>query len=338
MKRIFKNGILPVLILSLAVSLSACGSKEAASKDSEKIEETESKINIDDIDIDWSRLTGYAFYQDIDYSENGLTSLWASRGQDFELVLMLNIPDDMSNLYYLDDETYKGHQHVKLLRNGEPVTEIENADYDFENHVSVNFEDVRVLRTSNRIVYCASFSYDGSLNDSNYSIQAPDGKEYYIEWQFTDDVDFMEKELDIYATLDGFLWVPSRDFATKRQDELVWDLTGTYISMPIKSERSLVTGNHFIVRDISGGTSIDYAYYTRPSYKLNLNYDILNPWNLTLTLTEDVEGVSEEELLEEIEEKGLYLYMMMNNKEKLEYKVIPISEGSMYSNNEEEDY
>lgn len=38
MKRIFKNGILSVLILSLAVSLSACGSKEADSKDSETTE------------------------------------------------------------------------------------------------------------------------------------------------------------------------------------------------------------------------------------------------------------------------------------------------------------
>lgn len=332
MKRVLKTGILTILMLSMAVSLSACEGKEVLSKDSDIVEEgvveedeeeeteseteTETEININDINIDWSRLTGYAF-KDIDANPNMV--------DDSAAVFVVNIPDDMANLYYLDDPTYKGHQNVRVMRYGEPVTEeAKTGDYY-----------IRVVRTSNRIVFETEYKLDGSLDMADYSIQAPDGQEYFINWQFTNDVEFIEKELDIYKTnSNGFIWYPSRDFATKRPNELVWDLK--YMDVDVECDDWLPSVSSPPQKIVAiDGMEITMAYAVKPSYKIG--YDEMS-WTLSIRVPE---GASEDEFLEELDDIGLYMEIILNDAD-ISRRHITIHEGHnpnyyndrMYAGNE----
>lgn len=258
-----------------------------------EVTKEETKEAEKDIEIDWSKLTGNVYYEE---PESGLFE-----DDTFDLYLILNIPKDMDQLYYSRDIKYAGHKNIKLLLNGEHVEEVENED-------GSNWEDViETVRTSNRIIFKAKYKLDGTLSEENYDIEDPDGNIHHIGYEFIEDEEFMEKELDIYKTADGFYWFPSKDITVQRGDKLEWDINGMWMNIPSREWSKPLLGDTRELRARDSNLEIEYTYKTKPTIYYNLGYT--KPWSIEVRLSDDV---TEEEFMNELIEQGLYLRVEMD--------------------------
>lgn len=325
------------ILLSLVASLMGCSEstslgesevdeveseKESSStifklETSENNEEDETKeiskkksdeIDFDSIEIDWNKLSGYVFYEAPGESQDLFQT-------NPEMYLVLNIPEDMDKLYYSENAKYSGHKNIKLLLNGEEVPEKSNEE-------GSNWRDVvQVVRTSNRIIFRAQYKLDGTLSIENYDIEDPDGVPHHFEWDFTDDEEFMEKKLDIYKTLGGFYWFPSKDITVRRGDSLEWDLNAMPLDIPAywntkvnnKVPEFRARDSHLSVRD---------TYKTKPDIDYCIPYRDEEGY-ISITLPS---GVSEKEFLDELYEQGLYLRVVMNDEGNRMIKLIDYKE------------
>lgn len=142
-----------IVMLAVLGSLVGCSELESIDK-SKTVVDQEANIEAstkEDMEVDWSKLTGYAFYKEIDEQESGT------------LYLILNIPKDMERLYYSKDKKYTGHKNIKLLLNGEYTHEIET------------------VRLPSRVIFKAT--YNGTLSEENYDAEDPEGDVHHIEYE-----------------------------------------------------------------------------------------------------------------------------------------------------------